>query len=497
MIAVHGDEVLTEDGQIMTLTELIDNIPGREPTLFATVGGADLLARFSATFIIRYPACWQWRVSDHERLNFQSGTRRTGRVTVAVHYFGFKNANFHKLIDPVTMHGQGLSRVWPTNDPPIVKVLRWAMAIQDFCMENDLNVKPTMGGISSQFLTDPRFYPNARRKVPSATNDVAREHLPGNHYFLNVRPSPIREYSAYYLDQHRAHHFQARHISFPDANHVYAYGHFKNLDRFFRHSTSPHFYGLYCLDLEAPARGWFTYEWLNRKNLTRQFIFSNELPHLYDQGYKVLGVRAAWGSHHRDGGLNKYASFATEQLDRYGDAPWLKPILLATYGTLACRRTYGAAVFRLVSRGEPTLLLTGAHTLNGRMTKRPFKLEPGIANVIQRGMIDAATRSESIGLSQWLTEQNQRVLSIYADAVMVEINEDRPLPSLPEPWRLKRELNHLRFINQQAFISDGMKRLPGVAGELKEYRQHAPGHAPRRKMWDALSKQEIQTGRRI
>lgn len=496
VIAIHDDHAVTEDGDVMTLAELIETIPAREPTLFAAVGAADLLARFNATFLIRYPSCWQWRVSDHRRVNFNpSAPRRTGRVTLAVHYFGFRHGNYHKLIDPVTLHGQRLSKLWPGDDPPAIKLMRWATTLRDFCADNNLEVRPTMGGISAQFLTDPRFYPAARRKVPSRTNEVARERLPGNHYFLNVQPSPTREYSAYYIDQHRAHHYHAAQIAFPAANHLYGYGFFKSLDHFYRERTSPDFCGLYCLDIEAPQ--YRAYSWMKRGTLTRQFVFTNELPHLYNMGYKVLGVRAAWGSHHQDTGINRYARWASDQLDSYQDARWLKPLLLATYGTLACRRTYAEAVFRLVSRGEPVLLLTGRRTLNGRMTKRPMKLEPGIANVIQRGMIDAGTRSESIGLAQWLTQANQRVLSIYADAVMVEIDDDRSLPPLPDPWRIKRELHHLRFINQQAFVSDGMTKLPGVGRELREYRQHAPGYAPCRVLHDGLMNKEIVTTRRI
>jgi hypothetical protein len=119
-------------------------------------------------------------------------------------------------------------------------------------------------------------------------------------------------------------------------------------------------------------------------------------------------------------------------------------------------------VYRLAKRGEPVALRTGRRKLTGLLVETPRKLEPGIAHVIQRGMIEAATRSESIGLAQWLTHQGHNILSIYADAVIVE--DTGPLPEfIPEPWRIKEELTHLEFITAQAFRSDQMTKLPGVS----------------------------------
>jgi hypothetical protein len=369
--------------------------------------------------------------------------------------------------------------------------------LRDFCAENNLEIRPTMGGISSQFLTDPRFYPNARRKVPAQTNDRAREHLPGNHYKLNVYPSPNRDYRALYIDQHRAHHYHAKLTHFPHADHLYAYGYFRNLSRCYRDTVSPRFMGLYCLDLLAPSRGRH-YSWLGMaREIKAAFVYTSELTHLLDMGYKVTGVRAAWGSHHQDTGLNKYAAWACEQLDRHADAPWLKPLLLSTYGTLACRPTYAEAVFKQAKRGTKTTMLTGRRSLTGTMVQRPQKLEPGIVNVIQRGMIEAATRSESIALAQYLEHKGQRILAIYADAVIIEQDDDRPLPLLFDPWEVKRTLNHYQPINTQAFTSDSMTRLPGVSQELRQYRQHAPGYAPRRVMYEAPTGRRIATSRRI
>ena len=504
VVAIHGSDTLDESGEVGSLDELIRRLPYQHPTLFTALGAAALLTKLNSIYLLRDPASWQWRVSVHERdLIRPDGFKAATHVSTVVHYFGWKHGNYHKLIDPISMYGHKLDKIWPGSVSPVqdenwqklVKLLKWGITLRDFCSENNIDIRPTMGGISSQFLTDRRFYPRARRKVPTEINQRAREELPGNHYFLNVQPSSHENFTALYLDQHRAHHYHARTTLFPSADHLYAYGRFTDLGECTQDKISPNFHGLYCLDL-APPIGVVPYSHL--RELTKVFVFSNELQHLLDVGYKVVGVRAAWGSRMLDEGLNLYARWASEQLDRYHDAPWLKPLLLSAYGTLATRPRISEAIFRLAKAGETVSMTTGKRSLNGRLARATKKLEPGIANVLHRGMIEAATRSESIGLAQWLDYNGQRVLSIYADAVIVEQDDDKPLPVLPEPWRIKRELNHLQFINQQAFTSDGMTKLPGVSREAIPYRQHrTPGHAPRVVQYEALTGNAVQTNRRI
>ena len=215
-------------------------------------------------------------------------------------------------------------------------------------------------------------------------------------------------------------------------------------------------------------------------------------------GFRVRGVRAAWGSCHRDTGIAKYAKWANEQIDTYGNPAWLKPILLALYGALASKPRYAESVFRLAKRGEPVTIITGHNQLEGVHVKSSHELEPHIANVIHRGMIEAATRSESVGLAQHLTLLGQRILHIYADAVIVEVNEDNPLPELPEPWRLKRTLTHWEPINEQSYKSDQESKLPGVTrDEAILHRQRVPGVAPRPPMYNSLSNQRVKSTRRI
>lgn len=496
IIVVARGRWINENGE--PVPEYLPDMPS---TLFVTIGAGDFVSQLDEVYAAAYPDSWQWHVSTQEKGIVQpGGIRVAARVTTVVKQFGFKNGNYHRIIDPVVMYGKKLDDVWPGPGSLEARLMEWGQAIRDFCHENGMEVRPTIGSISGQFLTDRRFYANARRKVPRAINDRARENLPGNHYGLAVEPSPEREFTAWYVDQRRAHHYHAARTPLPDADNLYAHGRFTDLSLkgVSLGEIQDDFHGLYCVHMQVPEnvhhRFW---HWIN-PTAPYDFVFSNEIPLLLEMGYKINHVIAAWGSHDRDQGIARYANWADQQLDEHADAPWIKPLLLATYGTLATRPSWGEAVFRLAKRGQPATVYTGRRSLTGIQTHKPIKLEPGIANVIHRGMIEAATRAESIQLARTLADRGLRVLSIYADAVIVQQPKDdtRQLPPVPEPWRLKRTLNHLQFINQQAFISGEMTKLPGVSREVKEYAQHAPGHAPRKKRWDNFG-QRVKTDRRI
>jgi hypothetical protein len=460
-------------------------------TLFVKYGAADFVAALDLTYAKKFPA-WQWHATQRESTITHNGKRVASRVTVAIHFFGFKHRNYHRIIDPVTLHARSLDEIRPGPEPKIQRLLQWAILLRDFCDENGLQIRPTAGGIAAQFLTDKRFYPDARRKVTRQTNERVREEMPGNFYHLTVKPGPEREYTAYYLDQRRAHHHHARTVALPDSNGLYAHGHYHDCGQIAFTNTWDDFCGLYCLDLVPPTSrptSPFIRNWLRHHPadtlLERRYIYSNELPLLQDMGYTVHGVRAAWGSHRRDTGLSLYAEWADAQLDRYEGAPWIKPLLLATYGTLATRPKIAEAIFKTCKKGEPVTIPVGKNKLRGTMTHGRFKIEPRIANVLHRGMIEAATRAESVSYAVYLKSVGYKVLSIYADAVIVAVDDDQQLPLIIDPWRLKATLNHLQFVNTQSFQSGEMTRMPGVPGTSRDglrHRQATPGRAPRVKL---------------
>lgn len=462
---------MSEDGQVSTLESLLDELPKMPPTLFVAMGAADVVAWFDEFYSVQDPDHWQWCARDSEQaIHVPGQTRRARRVTTIINYLSFREGGLaparvsHLIIDPVNFYERRFSEVWSHDEGRLIDLLKWAITLRDFCKDSGVKISPSRGGIGGQFLTDPRFYPEARRKVPVQTNELARQHLPGQHYRMGVSLPATRDYHALCLDQRRAYHYHAARLAFPDANFLYAAGRFHTLGNPYRTNVTPgRFMGLYCLDLAHPHSR-VAHSWLDHDDLTKRFVYSNELPHLLDMGYTVTGVRAAWGSPVREKapGLNAYAKWANEQLDQYGNPAWLKPLLLTTYGTLACTPKYRETVFKLTKAGEPCILFTGKGRLHGNRIRSRCKIEPGIANVIHLGMIHAATRSESVGLAQWLGSMGQRILKIDADAVFVEVNDDKPLPELPEPWRVDKEHTHWVPENERAWRSDQAAQRPGV-----------------------------------
>lgn len=474
VVAIYDGWALSEDGELVTERQLIRKLPKMSSTIFIRLRAAEWVVLLDRSYRADYPGTWNCRFVTKESnlIPMQYKGTFTGlvhpvREQIVCHYFGWKTkgaGDYHKVLDPLIFS----DKKPPKGDKPYIQVLlEWGVGLRDFCSDNRLDLRSTAGGISGQFLTDSRFYPDARRKVPTATNARVREVLPGNYYYLNVLPENGREYTAYYLDQHSSHHYHASETTFPDSDELYAYGRFTDLAECVFKDTWKNFYGLYCLDLEPPrhpssrwVRDWLGHS-MGSDTLTKQFVYSNEVLHLRSAGYKVLGVRAAWGSHKADTGLNKYALWARDQLDSQPELPWLKRLLLATYGVLAVTPRNHLSLYARASKGELTSVQVDDHKFTGYKIVQKTKLEPRIANVLHRGMIEAACRSETINYADWMENSGYQILSIYSDAVIVEADQDLPVPLTPEPWRLKRTLTHLRFLNAQAYRSAEESKIPG------------------------------------
>lgn len=457
--------------------------------MFVTRNGGDLVARFHQHW--KDDPDWNWRATSKELdLVRQDGHKRATRISTVISWFGFKASPTshtvglrHLVLDPVTFYGRDLNDIWPGPETVIERLLAWGIQIRNWTYENGLELRPTNGAVSSQLLRDSRFYPDARRKVSRGLNERARDNLPGNHYRLFQSPDNAPR-KAIYLDQTRAHHYHAERILLPHADTLVARGNFLTLDGDCHISTDRGFHGLYYLRYRTPSvasRMAFTWFGDSQKPDTEYdgFVYSNEIETLTDLGYKILRAIACWGGPKRDSGIARIARWSQSQLDDHGSPAWLKPILLSTYGVLATRPKHTVALYGRAKKGVPATLDTGALSLHGILVGATsgHKIEPGFANVLHRGMIEAATRAESLGYAHYLTGKGYNVLSIYADAVIIEDDEDKPLPLQIDPWRIKERLTDLQFKNMQAFTSDQMTKLPGVAG--RQAIKDLTGRAPR------------------
>lgn len=467
VLCVRQGVALDEDGVVTP----VEDVDWRERPCSLVVGVN--IPMLVASLHQRYgkDSAWQWRASDKSSDIGKVATQ----VRTVVDYFGWQAPNkrahhYHRCIDALTFYANPDTLTDEQTD--LRGLMAWALNIKTFCKENNLAIRSTASGIAAQFLRDPRFYPEKRRKVPKIINAVVREHLPGNCYRLLVSTRNGKRWHALEVDQRRAHHYHAEHTPLPDANTTFAFGDFLNLEEDHGGVTHPDFLGLYYLRLRKPRGGRYKYTsrwWATDapRDSARfdAFIFSNELPVLRDMGFTVDGVIAGWGSRQRDMGVPAYARHCQSELDRLQDANWVKPILLTTYGLLAMRPRIPSAVFARSQSGEPFKLFAGSRSwLHGFLVAHTngAEVEAGIVNVLHRAMIEAACRIESLTFADYLEQAGVKVLQVYADSVIVEDDASTPLPPLLDPWRVKDQLTDYQPINVQAFVSVEKTRLPGV-----------------------------------
>lgn len=371
-------------------------------------------------------------------------------------------------------------------------LLAWGQDVRAWIHANDLHPSPTAGGLAGQLLRDPRWYPDARRKVPRATNARGRAALPGNYYRLYW---PVHKpVNATYIDMSGSHHHAAASIHFPSSNHLYARGAFRTPDTtettdiWTRHGTARfarimQSHGLFLLQLNVPALkpDQFPPPYMEKAGRVIAWVFSNELPALYALGGIVEAVAAAWTSYETETGLNHYAQWALTETATMDAARkrWAKVVLLAAYGNLAARARTTEFAYRTAQEGIPRDYPAGPHRLPAIAHVTDIEREVPTVNTIHRGMIEAEQRRITLDLARTLTQQGHTVLSIYADAIIVR--SDRQLPLLPPPWRVDAHLTNLRFASPTSFRSDERTKLPGMTREDRErfdrlarIRRHAP-----------------------
>lgn len=502
-----AESVLMEDGEIFERDHFIASLVREQRQIcFIGIGVFGFVVQVGETYRSTGKE-FQYVLNQRQQEMYSPSVSARRRVHIdnTVIWFGWRHADktaYHRYlaIDPVTFYNhRDIFTLLPSGNTTEERLMLWGVTLRNWCNENGLDLKSTTGGLSGQLLRDPRFYPDNRRKIPKVINERARNELPGNFYRLYPGANREKETDAYYLDQRRAHHYHAYHTALPDSNRLYAYGSFRTLENVRFSAPIPGFTGLYFCDLhtwQIPRNdpfGWFT----GKEHSFSAFVWSNELQFLHERGYEVRGIRAAWGSVGTDTGIKRYSQWAQGQLDTYIDAPWIKPILLGTYGVLACAPSDMQRIYRHTknNKGKPVTLKSGHRELHGFLVSltNGRKLDSKVANVIHRGMIESATRVETLDCALYLHNQGLNILQLYADAVIVEDEGGTKLPFIPEPWRLSNHLHHYLPVHEQAFVSGEMTRLPGVPGKERiRYEQNSRASKP-----DVKFDSESVTGRRI
>lgn len=412
---------------------------------------------------------WNFKLSIHDTDSFVNGVVQTVKEDVTVSFLGFrdeqKNTWYHYIITPSRFTRSTIDDLVPGDEPEIAKLYNWAVSLYTFAQRNRIKLSGSAGGLAAQLLRDERFYPVERRKVPMATNERAREALPGNHY--EMRGVPKRVYpAAIYFDQENAHHWAARTVELPNSDWLYARGYFHEKKPWCTPNT-PEFertvneYGMLYARIWVPRHlGGYLPEWAGRYGAHDAYIFTNEISLLKKLGVEIRYLYAAWTSPSIDTGLKRYSKFAEKEIKKHpDDKKWMKSVFLAAYGVLASKpRKYEFGYYK--ANGEYNPIALGPHEIQVVRTHTHKKNQLPIANVIHRGMIEAETRKVSIELARQMEDEGRNVLSIYADGVIIE-DDGRQLPLLPSPWRAKHRLRHIAFIDPTSFESELLSKMPG------------------------------------
>lgn len=511
IVVVVDDQYIDEEGLIGSVSSLIVRL--RHMPLITVVSATE-----SVAFLKLVQDKWgqlpnfQFRVTPIEREIFTpSNPRRQVMNVTSVSFFGWREVKrgsmgsiggamrnrYHLLLDPMTFQGDWLE------ERSFAAHMEWARNLREFCIEQGWNLKPTQGATARQALQDPRFYPEARRKVPRATNDRVRENLPGNHYELGRHVKLEREYDADYFDQTRCHHYHAIQANLPDANSLYGYGRFRR-GRAGRDSVHPYRYGrrvesflngfagmVYGTLYWTPSKrdkDLFLPKCLRDYGTEKQpanvpvFWYTEDLPLFESLGVRPTSIIAAWGGFDRDMGIARYAEWALGELAK--DAPlWKKRLLLAPYGALATRPRKQTVGYHESSQGvKRTLRSPSGIELEVSYHESSKEGEVPTNNVLHRALIEASNRAETLMFANELQAQGVNVLCIYVDAIIVESDLHNEIPLYP-PWRLDTHLTRLQIISESQFKSAEVAKLPGLTGaQRREFL--AAGQQGRKRMGD-------------
>lgn len=480
-IVVAGDKVLVErTGELRSREYLASIIAAEPPSILLAQRAGELVVELDKVFD-ENPR-WQYRLTP---LKFQI-MKANGELSentfgdTIVSFFGFQHAKgkqqqnrYHQILDPF-LFVKGRSRkgrtvaTGGTVPSTIGELLKWGSEVREWCIANDLDFRPTNGGIAAQLLRDTRFYPAPRRKVPRATNDSVRLQLPGNYYRFYGKERIA--YEATYFDQVSAHHSCARDIHLPMSDRLYAKGRFRKQEGKFWAKKGTALYekaiqehGLFLLGIESRSGIKFPLPCQEKSGKRQAFVWSNEIPYLLETGTLIDGIYAAWTSDSVDEGIKRYAEWSLQETQKNPELKdWLKPTLLATYGILASKPRQFEYAYKRAKSGTTKMYPVSGKLLTAISRTTTGKVESQVANVIHRGMIEAETRLRSIQMAKWLSGFGFEVLAIYADSVFIA-NPKKDIPFPPAGWKVEAELTNLVFFNEVSFTSDQMTKLPGIS----------------------------------
>lgn len=359
------------------------------------------------------------------------------------------------------------------------ELMAWAVDFRQFHMDNNMPLSTTFSGVAAKLLRDARFYPDARRQVPRATNERAREFLPG--VYQESRAKSNRKYNGVSLDQSKAYHMIAQEVPLPDSNTLFARGYFPDPfaadmywcepgdELYARTVAQP---GLIFIGAHSTIKGKskpFIPPAMDFHGFRKIAVWTNELPMMQELGLQVEGVYAALTSTLRDEGIRKYGAYALSAIlgaDAMR-ASWLKPTLHAAYGILGARPRHIRMGFKH-GKGDRMDYILGARVFNVAHVETRQKLQPPTANVVQLGVLQSEVRRRTLALANALRDCGVEVTHVHADGL--HAMGQLPL-TVPNSWTAA-PVSNLKYIDRVSWTSDQGDCLPGRSRKVIQQRRH-------------------------
>lgn len=470
IIVVVDGVGLTENGEV--IEDLIDFAMRKDSHIFMVSDPAHLLN----TMLKSHAPDFNYQLVDSRESDVPAGcaTMSNPRLT----RFGWnKTGGRGRSTMKGKRKGKGMHIVWSImdmmRDPTNVlgtgtpgDMLHFAKDVRDWCKEYNLPLPTALSGIASSLLRDERFYPEARGRVPRATNERVRPFLPG--VYSELRAKPYRTIpAAVSLDQRRAYHKAAQAVPLPDPNTLFARGYFQVPD------DAPLWCGkgdmVYNRTVDQPglvlarATSRITHKHetrppaINYTGTRDVYLWTNEINLCETTGLQIEGLIAAWTSTNKDHGLARYGAWAEEAIDNASPyrSKWLKPTLHAAYGLLGARARDLHIAHRL-GRAAAALYLIGGHSFPVHETVLP-NTAPPTTNVPALGVLQAEIRASTMKLANDLIMEGVDVLHVHADGI--HVNGKLPLLNLDD-WSIEPRTN-LHYLDRVSWLADEGDTLPG------------------------------------
>lgn len=333
--------------------------------------------------------------------------------------------------------------------------------------DNNIPMGNTISSVGSKLLTDERFWPESRGRVPRATNRILRSELPGVEQSIHTNTCE-RIPQAVAFDQRRSYHKVAQGVPTPSPDDLYAKGYFQDPedtriwiqpDTVLYKRTISEPGSIHVMATSRPKRGgeYRPAKW-DFTGYQKLHLWTNEVEDAIKTGITIHGIVCARTSESPDIGIATYGKWAEQQIDKADGtrAAWLKPALHSLYGILGSRTTLCATHSTNIA-GKSSLYFAGSQydcDTNERVSEHPC------TNVATLGVLQAEMRARTNRKASELQKNGFTILHTHADGLHATPPIQPELRSIDPIWSEELRSN-LVYLDRVSWLSGEGHTLPG------------------------------------